>query len=217
MVVAHLWFGELSIAMNSSLTALLSGDYQPSTVLVVPTYDLSFLHRKFAQVIRHYEVYRMTEPQAIVEAIRQWDFRLSKYHTSLISFTLLELYIMERKKRDAKPKVVESKPVQTPFKGFINISLTDEDKALLMDTDPYAAIGEFIEDILDFGKMSVSYDGKSYNCACVIKEGDWAGYCISSFADAPLFAVMVTAYKLRTYGTRLGDFATRDANKPSFG
>lgn len=203
--------------MQRSLTELLSGDYQPSTVLVIPTYDLSFLHRKFAQVIRHYEVYRITEPQAIIEAIRQWDFRLSKYHTSLISFTLLEVYIMERKKRDPKPKVVESKPAATPFKGFINISLTDDDKALLVETDPHAAIGEFIEDILDYGKMSVSFDGKSYNCAVVIKEGDFAGYCVSSFADAPFFAIMVTAYKLRTYWSRLGDFATRDANKPSFG
>lgn len=105
-----------------------------------------------------------------------------------------------------------------PFKGFINVDLSDMDKSFVEANWAKSKMDKMLPELVDVGKVSFSYNDKNntYNCAIVFYAGALAQHCVSSFAPNPLMALFITWLKLDRYGETLSP-ETTSVNKPLFG
>ena len=104
------------------------------------------------------------------------------------------------------------------FKGFINVDLTEADKAAISEKWQKGKIAEMLSSLVDVGKVSFSFNQKNttYNCSVVFYHAPVEGYCVSSFAPSPLMALYITWYKLDVYADSIQPGDT-SVNKPLFG
>lgn len=118
----------------------------------------------------------------------------------------------------AKNNVPTNTTNNNPFQGFINVDLSDDDKAFVSDNWQKAKYNNLLPELVDAGKVSFSYNDKNntYNCAIVFYGGDLKNWCVSSFAPSPLMALFITWLKLDRYGNQLQPNAT-SVNRPTFG
>lgn len=100
------------------------------------------------------------------------------------------------------------KPAQTEaitkpeFIGFVNITLSDDELALVdkeLATKPLPELGVQLDYLMDIGKLSMSYYRGSVNITCTVLEGLSAGYAVSAFAADLLEAALILRLKLQNY------------------
>lgn len=180
---------------------------------------LRFAKARFAARNFRYNVDALTDPISVFLAINVWVFEVSKFKPSRIEFLphitdysgALE---MARPKKDAKTAPAQQ---SDKFKGFINIRLSEDDGIALDALFKKPNIREIIEFLLDWGKLSISFNKEAFNVTTVISDGDLQGHGVSSYAPEYIQALVVQAYKLDQYGENLGDFVTSSPNRPLFG
>lgn len=157
------------------------------------------------------------DPVRALQWIFRWELGISKYHDCFISFTR-PLTIAEIDKdfmTMAQPKKSLDK---AQWQGFIDVTLTDADKAQIAASWEKAKYPQAIAALADVGKLTISYNAKNsqYNASVVFYSGELAGWCVSSFGNSPMLALYVTWYKLDVYGDDLQPGAAQ-ANRPAFG
>jgi len=98
-------------------------------------------------------------------------------------------------RKDARAKVeAKLSEKDADFLGFLNVNLSDEEKAQFASWVSSAPVGELLTDLLDDGNVvSLKQDKKGKGYAAAITQR-WAGspnagYCINMRADEPVKAL----------------------------
>lgn len=175
------------------------------------------LVKRFTGDSHYWLITGKSDPFLFTTAVFHWDLGASRYHNSEIVFSLLTSDIKEHGKMASAGKPQDGKKDDN-FKGFINVDLTENDKAVVKASWEKAKFPTLFSTLVDIGKVSISYNAQtnSYNCAVVFYNEPVKGFCVSSFAKNPLMALFITWYKLDTYA----DSITPDAaavNRADFG
>lgn len=150
-------------------------------------------------------------------AVFRWDLGLSRFKPSEVvfakSYILLKEHV-EMAKQNGTPTATPA----NPFKGFINVDLTDDDKSFVEANWAKSKMDKMLPDLVDVGKVSFSYNERNntYNCAIVFYAGSLCQHCVSSFAPNPLMALFITWLKIDRYGEVLSP-ESGNINKPLFG
>lgn len=102
----------------------------------------------------------------------------------------------------ARNKRKEVKAAETrkdaEFRGFANIRLNESELELVAGWTE-STLADYVEGLLDVGKVTLNVRDGAYSCTCTIQIGDDAGYAVSSFSDTAIDACALTYYKVTTY------------------
>jgi len=95
------------------------------------------------------------------------------------------------------------------WRGFVNITLTDEEFAIIdkemKDAKINSTVPGHIDYLLELGKVSFTYTNGSLVVSLTISEGAQKGFTVSSFSDSVVEALLITRLKVQNY---LADFET---------
>lgn len=168
---------------------------------------------------RSYDLYCLPgyDVRLFLPFIFHWELGVSRYKPSEITFSrFAPCYMEEDKMARADKKTTKSE--NSDWKGFINVELTEADKAAVTANWEKAKYATLLQALVDVGKLSISYNEKnnSYNAAVVFYDEPLKGFCVSSFAKSPLMAVYITWYKLDVYADSISP-DNLNSNRPDFG
>jgi len=89
------------------------------------------------------------------------------------------------------------------FIGFVNITLTEDEYALvdkeMSDKKVVSGMPGHIDYLLELGKVSINYVNGSVNVTLTVLEGEMIGYAVSAFSDSVIEAVLLVRLKVERY------------------
>jgi len=132
--------------------------------------------------------------------VMHWFYGLRRFECSTITYLSSKHYDGECDMSTGKAKTNNRKEFQ--FIGFVNITLTDTELALVdeeMGQKKPPDLGGQLDYLMDIGKVTFSYVRGSVNVTLTVLEGVSAGYAVSAFSDNVLEACLMLRLKVVNY------------------